>query len=494
MVDEPLRYLFPPPERKRVLGPFAAGQLTVLGTVSVVVVFGIVRAAPTAGGVAAGLMLLGLTATLVAVPVRGRAATEWVPLIARYRLARLRGQTDFRGPMPLAGRGDGTVWLPDEVGSLRVLAHPWRDGVLGVVVDRSAGLYSAALEVDGPQFLLEATDAQERLLDRWGAILAQLAGPGSELRRVQWVLRTTPDDAAALMDDLREARPGDIARAGELVRSYLAVIAGTAAGAARHLILLVAQLSAQHSARPIRQAGGGDQGACAVLAREVDALARDLEDLGATVRRRLDPRSYQGVIRAAFDPSAQVELDTLARLQPGRGWGSDWPWPVATEERWGYYRTADRAWHRSFTLALPLGEVPADWFVSMMLGDSPVCRTIAMTVQAVSHRQANREAARTLTRLMAEEERKQRLGQLRTAQDAKHESAALRRMEELADGHADVVYTVTITVTAPDLAALDQACQSVDHVAGMASCELRQLEGQQAQAFTWTLPLARGLD
>jgi hypothetical protein len=494
MVDEPLRYVFPPPERKRVLGRFTAGQLTVLGTLSVVVVFGIVGAAPTAGGVAAGLMLLGLTATLVAVPVRGRAATEWVPLIARYRLARLRGQTDFRVPMPLAGRGDGMLPLPAEVGSLRILAHPWREGVLGVVVDRSAGLYSAALEMDGPPFLLEATDAQERLLDRWGAILARLAGPGTELHRLQWILRTTPDDAAALMDDLQEARPGDIARAGELVRSYLAVIAGTAAGAARHLTLLVAQLSAQHSARAIRQAGGGDQGACVVLAREVDALARDLEDQGAKVRRRLDLRSYQGIIRTAFDPSAQVELDTLARLQPGRGWGSDWPWPLATEERWGHYRTADRAWHRSFTLALPLGEVPADWFVPMMLDDGAVCRTVSMTVEPVSHRQANREAARTLTRLMAEDERKQRLGQVRTAQDAKQESAALRRMEELAHGHADVIYAVTVTVTAPDLAALDQACQSVDHVAGMASCELRQLEGQQAQAFTWTLPLVRGLD
>jgi len=167
---------------------------------------------------------------------------------------------------------------------------------------------------------------------------------------------------------------------------------------------------------------------------------------------------------------------------------------MATEERWGYYRTADRAWHRSFTIALPLSEVPADWFVPVILGDSPVCRTVAMTVEPVSHRQANREAARTLTRLMAEEERKQRLGQVRTAHDAKQETAALRRMEELADGHADVVYAVTVTVTAPDLAALDQACQSVDHVVGMASCELRQLEGQQAQAFTWTLPLARGLD
>jgi len=493
-VTEPSRYLFPPPEHKRVLGPFTAGQLTVLGAVAAVAVFGVIWASPTPGGVLAALALLGLAAVVALVPVRGRVTTEWLPLTLRYGLARLHGRTDFRARMPLHGHADSPLSLPAELGELQILAHPWQEDVLGVVVDRTGGVYTAALEVDGPPFLLETTDAQEQLLSRWGAILARLAGPGSELRRLQWIVRTTPDDAAALMEDLREANPRDVAGAAELVRSYLALLTTAATGAARHLILVVAQLSAQHSARAIRQAGGGDQGACMVLAHQVDALTSELTDLGVEVRRLLDPRAYQGIIRVAFDPAAQVELDTLGRLQPDWGWGSDWPWPVATEERWGYYRTADRAWHRSFTLALPLGEVPADWSAPMMLSDTPVCRTLAMTVQPVSRHQANREVSRTLTRLMAEEERKQRLGQLRTAQDAKHESAALRRMQELADGHADVIYAITATVTAADLAALDQACQSVDHVAGMASCELRQLDSQQAQAFTWTLPLARGLD
>jgi hypothetical protein len=493
-MSEPLRFLFPPPQHKRVLGPLTAGQLTTLGTVAVVSVFGIVRASPTPGGLMAGLALVGVAAVVVVVPVRGRVATEWVPLTLRYGLARLRGRTDFRARTPLYGQATGRLPLPGEVSDLQTLAHPREESILGVVVDRAAGLYSAALEVEGPPFLLEPTGAQEQLLARWGGILARLSGPGSELWRLEWILCTFPDDAAALMEDLQAARPRDAAGAADLVRSYLALIASTATGAARHLTLVVAQLSARHSARAIRQAGGGDQGACTLLAREVDTLARGMSDLGVEIRRQLDPRFYQGIIRVAFDPAARVELDTLARLRSDRGWGSDWPWPVATEERWGYYRTADRAWHRSFTLALPLGVVPADWFVPMLLGDSTVCRTVAMTVQPVSRRQANREVTRTLTRLLAEDERKQRLGQLHTAQDAKQESAAVQRMEELADGHADVRYAVTVTVTAPDLETLDQACQSVDHVAGMASCELRQLEGQQAQAFTWTLPLGRGLD
>jgi Putative type VII ESX secretion system translocon, EccE len=492
-MSQPLRYVFPPPERRRVLGPFTAGQLTTLGTVAMVAVFGVARTNPTPGGIMVAVVLLGLAAVVVMAPVQGRTLSEWAPLTLRYGLGRLRGRTDFRARTPLHGRPGDRSRLPAELGDLEIVAHPWQERVLGVVIDRAAGLYTAALEVHGAQFLLETTSRQEELLGRWGGVLARLAGPG-EVYRLQWILRTTLDDAAAIVEDLRESQASDVATAAELVRSYLALLATAASGATRHLSLVVVQVAAQRSARAIRQAGGGDQGACTVLAQSLDALTRELADLGVEVVGPLDARSYQGVIRVAFDPSARVELDTLARLGPGNGWGSDWPWPVATEERWGYYRTADRAWHRSFTLALPLGEVPADWFAPMVLGDSAVCHTVAMTVQPVPRQQANREVTRSLTRLLAEDERKQRFGQVQTAEDAKHESAAVQRMEELADGHAEVLYAVTVTVTASDLETLDEACQSVDHVAGMASCELRQLEGQQAQAFTWTLPLARGLD
>lgn len=492
-MSQPLRYAFPPPERKRVLGPFTAGQLTALGTVAVVAVFGVARTIPTPGGIVAAVVLLGLAAVVVTAPVQGRTLTGWAPLALRYGLARLRGRTDFRARAPLQGRPGDRLRLPAEQGDLQIVAYPWQDRILGVVVDRAAGLYTATLRVHGPQFLLETTSRQDELLGRWGGVLARLAGPG-DLHRLQWILRTSVDDAAALVEDLRMARADDLATAAELVRSYLALVATTATGAARHLTLVVVQVSARQSARSIRQGGGGDHGACNVLAQSLDALARDLADLGVEVVGPLDARSYQGVIRVAFDPAARVELDTLARVNPGQGWGSDWPWPMATEERWGYYRTADRAWHRSFTLALPLGEVPADWFAPMLLGDSVVAHTMAMTVQPVPRQQANREVTRSLTRLLAEDERKQRFGQVPTAEDAKQQSAAVQRMQELADGHADVRYAVTITVTAPDLETLDQACQSVTHVAGMASCELRQLEGQQAQAFTWTLPLGRGLD
>jgi hypothetical protein len=128
-----------------------------------------------------------------------------------------------------------------------------------------------------------------------------------------------------------------------------------------------------------------------------------------------------------------------------------------------------------------------------MVLDGDVTRTISMTLKPVPRQQANREVKRSLASLRGEEERKQRLGQLRTADDERRERAADSRMRELADGHAVMVYAVTVTVTARDLATLERACRSAEHVAGLAYCELRLLEGQQADGFVWSLPLARGL-
>jgi hypothetical protein len=385
------------------------------------------------------------------------------------------------------------VALPAEVGPVEFLAHPHHDQVLGVVVDRRAGTFTGVLEVEAPSFLLEDTPRQEELLARWGAVLARLAGSGSDVHRLQWLLRSAPDDGSALRSYLRRAAVGDLGQASAVVRSYLDLVRATSQAAARHATLLAVQLSSRDVARAIRAAGGGDHGACSALAQAMEQLAEGLDGLDVAVRRWLGVREYQGLVRTAFDPEALADLNVLASLHPEREWGSDAPWPYATEERWGYYRTADHAWHRSFDLVLPATDVPADWFVPLA-ADSQVTRTVSMTLKGVPRQQAAREVKHALTHLRAEAQRRTQLGQLHTAEDDKRQTAAERRMRELADGHAVLVCAVTVTVTAPDLAALERACRSLDGVAGLSYCELRLLEGQQAAGFTWTLPLARGLE
>jgi hypothetical protein len=492
-VREPVGYSFPLPERRQVLGSLTAGQVSLLAGAALVAVFGIVRPYPGPIGVLAAVAWLAGAAAAVLIPMRGRPAMEWLPIAGRYALARVRGRTDFRGAAPLFPT-TARLQVPSELGHLEVLAHPTQDGELGVVADRAAGLYTAALQVDGPPFLLQDTAGQEDLLARWGALLARTTQHGNRLHRLQVLLRSSPDGGDALAAYFKQARARDLDDAAKAVRSYLELLDDVTATSTRHSTLVVAQLAVRRATWAIRQAGGGDHGACAALADTIATLTDELADLGVTVRAPLDARAYQGALRVAFDLQAARDLDVLARSEAGRGWGSDAPWPLATQERWGLYRTADRAWHRSFTLALPLGQVGADWLVPLLLDNAGACRTVALTFNGVPRLQANRQVARALTGLRAEEHRKLRVGQLPNAHDEQREAATIGRMRELADGHGEVVYAVTVTVTAPDPDELESACDTVRHAAGLAGCELRLLEGQQAQAFGWSLPLARGVE
>lgn len=493
-MSEELAYEFPPPEHKHLLGPFTAGQLAIALVTLFVAVFGIARPDPSWSRLALAAGLVVAVVVPVAVPWRGRVVTEWLPIAVRYGRARRSGRADYRSAVPRrATAAAGQVPLPAEIGVVEFLAHPHNGGVLGVAVDRQTGLYSGVLEVEAPSFLLEDIARQQELMARWGGVLARLGHGSTEMHRLQWVVRTVPDDGNGIRNYLKRAQAQDLDQASAVIRSYLELVRMSGPASSEHTALVVVQISSRHAVRAIRAAGGGDRGACAVLAEAMEAVAEGLDGVNVGVRRLLAVREYQGMVRTAFDPDALADLNVLANLHPGREWGSDAPWPYATEERWGYYRTADRAWHRSFDLVLPMTEVPADWFVPMVL-EGDVSRTISMTLKAVPRTEANREVKRSLTSLRAEEQRKRQTGQLRTAEDEKRETAADRRMRELADGHGVMVYAVTVTVTAPDLETLDRACRSVEAVAGQSLCELRLIEGQQAAAFTWALPLGRGLE
>jgi hypothetical protein len=494
MSDDTVGFEFPPPQHKHLLGPFTAGQIAIALAVLFVAVFVIARPNPTVPRLAVAAGLVVAVVVPVAVPWRGRILTEWLPIAIGYGRARRSGRTDYRTSAPRQGTAAaGQLVLPAEIGAVEFLAHPHNGGLLGVAVDRHAGLYAGVLEVESPSFLLEDLARQQELMARWGGVLARLGHSSTEGHRLQWVVRTVPDDGNGIRNYLKRAQARDLDQASAVIRSYLELVRMSGPASSAHTTLVVVQISSRHAVRAIRAAGGGDHGACAVLAEAMEAIAEGLDGCDVGVGRLLGVRQYQGMIRTAFDPDALADLNVLANLHPDREWGSDAPWPYATEERWGYYRTADRAWHRCFDLVLPTAEVQADWFVPMIL-EGDVSRTISMTLKAVPRPEANREVKRSLTSLQAEAERKAELRQLRTAEDEKAETAAGRRMRELADGHGVMDYAVTVTVTAGDLATLERACRSMEHVAGQSYCELRLLEGQQAAAFTWALPLGRGLE
>jgi hypothetical protein len=69
----------------------------------------------------------------------------------------------------------------------------------------------------------------------------------------------------------------------------------------------------------------------------------------------------------------------------------------------------------------------------------------------------------------------------------------LQRESELADGHAEFRFSGYVTVSGADRPGLEAACAEIEQAAQQSRIELRRLYGQQREAFTWTLPLGRGL-
>src|SRR6266545_1616120 len=97
---EAVRYEFPPPEHHHVLGPYTAGQLAATLGALAVAVFGIVRPDPTLPRIALAAGVVVAVVVPVAIPWRGRTATEWLPIATAYGAGRLTGRTDFRTTAP----------------------------------------------------------------------------------------------------------------------------------------------------------------------------------------------------------------------------------------------------------------------------------------------------------------------------------------------------------------------------------------------------------
>ncbi|HET9051931.1 MAG TPA: SCO6880 family protein, partial [Candidatus Dormibacteraeota bacterium] len=64
---------------------------------------------------------------------------------------------------------------------------------------------------------------------------------------------------------------------------------------------------------------------------------------------------------------------------------------------------------------------------------------------------------------------------------------------DLNEGHAVYRVSAYVTVTAPTSAELDAACTDVEQQARRAGLDLRLEYGTQDVAFTYTLPLCRGV-
>lgn len=493
------RYRFGPLEQRGVVGPLRMGQVTVLGAAALLALASL-YAFRSWLGMGVALLALGAAGAVIYLPFEGRTLDEWAPIALRWGLRSKERRLGYRSGAPgsgvrIAAEGEilFTSSLPEELSGLRMLEVPYGSDCVGVLHDRAAGTYTAALAVRAGAFGLLDGAEQERKLDAWGSVLASMARDGSPVRRLQWIEQTLPARGDELASYLQGERDRAVPLDSGLVASYIELVESAAPVTQEHEVLVVLQISERRAAREMRRLGGGLEAACELLLREAENLAERLSIAEVTVFGLLRPRRYAAVIRDAFDPYGRQSRARSGLGDPEReGVDPALMGPIATEESWSEYRT-DSTHHTTFWIsAWPRTDVgPA--FLTPLLMQTNAPRAVSVVIEPIPHSTAIRKAEAAQTAEVAEEMQRERQGFLTSAQIRRRQQAAARREEELADGHAEMRFMGCLRVWEHSALTLQRAAPEVQHAAALARLELQPFYGEQAAAFAFTLPLCRGL-
>lgn len=500
------RYHFGPLERRGLIAGWRGGQIASVAA-GLVVAIAVVRGHPSPPAIVLAVVAAGGSVAFAWWPVAGRTGEQWLPTVVRWSATGLIGRRCRRSGVERLGHCIGADGGPCLIvgervaatvdksssgprpkgafGGLRMIGYRAREGddALGVVHDARSGTYTAAVPVFGQSFALLGISEKERRVASWASVLASLARERSVVHRVQWIASTVPDDGAAV--DAHLTRHAVLPADATARRSYATVLRLSGAETCRHEVLVALQVrAAGPGSRAIRALGGDDTAACAVVARELASLRRQLSSADIPVGSVLDERALAAVVRRATDA-----LPDSPRGCPPCGVG--WPWPLVTEPEWDCLR-ADGSWHATYWIAeWPRVDVDPEFLAPLLLGT--VRRTVSVVMEPLSPSRAVRQAERARTADISDAELRRRGGFLSTARRKKEAELATRREDELADGHASFRFAGYVTVTAATRDQLVAACDATEQASSQSRLELRRLYGDQERALMCTLPLARGL-
>ncbi len=490
------RYIFGPLERRALLMGLRGEQVAVFG-LTLVLVLAAMWTVPAPGNVGISFLLAGTAAAVCFIPVAGRTVEQWTPIALRWTWQRATGRHQFRSHAPTRGHAsDGalTLDLPESLSGLSILSAPVAAGSeIGVIHDRRADTYTGVMAVQGSAFaLLESSDKQ-RLLAGWDDVLRSLGGELSPVHRLQWIERTAPDDGDALGRDLRDRVAVPLADAS--VRSYLEVLDEAGPVSTHHEVFLSVSITPRRAGRLMRQPGKTKhEAACAVLVDQLRLIEQRLTRADLRVLSGgLTPRMVARTLRLAVDPQARNGMARRALHHPGQeGTDPANAWPLAVEASWRAYRT-DSSWHATFWVAeWPRSPVGPDFLAPLLLFTS-AARTVSVTMEPVGAGKAIREVEHARTTELAEQQLRESRGFLTSYRKAREQESVNRRAAELQEGYADFRFSGYVTVSAATEDELDAACAEVNHAAQQSGLELRRMAGEQDVAFTYSLPLGRGL-
>jgi hypothetical protein len=459
--------------RRGVLLGLSPGQLLTLGIGAITLVFGLYAAGST--GLALTFPVVAVCAAVSFWQLDGRPVVSWLPVVTIWLWRSSMGQLDYRHRIGRP-RVTGTLALPGDGARLQ----QWEDAETGAAMVHDPHAATAIMAVNHPAFVLLDPAEQQRRVTGWGRVLATACRSG-RIAGLQVTERTLPDSGRSLTDWWETHGNHDDTWAA---RTYAELIERARPTSEQHATTVSVTLDMRAASRAIRAAGGGRKGAAAVLRQEMATITAALRSADLTPTGWLTAPDLAVVLRSAYDPDTAATLDH----HPEIGRDLTTAGPVAVTESWGSLRS-DSAHHAVLWISeWPRSQVYPGFLAPLLLS-SGVRRTLSLHYQPLRTDAAARDIRRKKTEYVSDATQRAKLGQIEDAQQSAEYRDVLQQEADLTAGHGILRTTGLITISAPDLDELETSIAAVEQAAIQASCETRRLWGQQAQAFTGSLPL-----
>ncbi len=496
-----LRVRFSKRRDKGVLWGRTGPQLVCLTAAAALLVAAVRAGVWWPGAIGAALAVMGFAR------LHGRALADALPSAAADALLQAAGQAEYRGGpyRPGAPRpgGPGGWRLPGPLSRLELSGYEVGEhaGRVGVIFDRSDGTATAVLQVAGPNFLLEDEAQADVYASGFGQLLDGLARADSPIVAIQLLSRVRPDvgdDAWRVLVE-RGGHGGRFAR--QINEDLLASLQGRGLV---HESYVVVRVAPHRSRSLVRQFGGGDDGAAALIFHTISRLATDLAGAGVQVIGWVSPRGLSGLVRSAFDPASDA---MLARRGGGRGdiSGGD-PGlpsgvsagaaePIRLQRARSYVAHNDHYSRTWWVSELPRsdGGVPVGFLAPLLLS-LPARHTVSIVLQPVSPRAAQQVIDQQTSTKVAQQQMDAKIRRRRRRSDERESADIDRRESELVDGFASYRLAVLVSVTAGSLDELEVTSAQAESSLNAACMEGQVWYTETDQAFFMAaLPLARGL-
>jgi hypothetical protein len=442
-----------------------------------------------------------LSALLVAVPVRGWTAAQWVGVLAGHGIGGAMGWTQWQSRVA-AGIADdlGRVDLPGVLAGIEVHSGPPYAHHLtrvAVIQDHARRTWAATAVIEHPGLGLTEPEAR----DRMGAGLAELCEAASRTELIELVtlqVRTVPDDGAEREDWVRRHRGAGGPDLARRVNDILAAQLMPASVRTEAFVTVV--VSEDRISRTAKRAGAGAAGRAHVLYGVLGEVeARLLGSMGCTRVTWLDTPGLSMAIRSGFEPgdratllAADIASRGHRRVATGVPLAAAGPTQALTDLR--QYRHGDWVSITDTILLPEQGAVLGALAPVLVPSEAGERRSLTVSLAPVSQQAAGRITGREEMSAITGAELRRRTGRLERAAERRAVGRVRATDEKLARGRSLVRTSAAVCVTVPRTWPIAEIARRLDASVRLAGYVPQRLDGAQDAAFAAaSIPVGTGI-